>query len=166
MLAVLAVRARSARPFTVRSALGRVDPAIASHGESQHRKHRPQEESPLHLSLQASGAGQSNLNADAMGSPQAPETEASLMQYVRAPSRLGPESCQALARLRCSAQTLLVAKPKRSRHGRSGDEAAEQGDEADEAGASDGASQLIPGVRPTLPECAERTLPGCLAGVN
>jgi hypothetical protein len=29
-------------------------------------------------------------------------------------------------------------------------EAAEQGDEADEAGASDGASQLIPGVRQTL----------------
>ena len=28
-------------------------------------------------------------------------------------------------------------------------EAAEQGDEADEAGASDGASQLIPGVRRT-----------------
>ena len=32
------------------------------------------------------------------------------------------------------------------------DEAAEQGDEADEAGASDGASQLIPGVRPTMEE--------------
>ena len=32
---------------------------------------------------------------------------------------------------------------------RSSDRAAEQGDEADEAGASDGASQLIPGVRRT-----------------
>ena len=30
------------------------------------------------------------------------------------------------------------------------DEAVEQGDEADEAGASDGASQLIPGVRRTF----------------
>ena len=29
-------------------------------------------------------------------------------------------------------------------------EAVEQGDEADEAGASDGASQLIPGVGPTF----------------
>ena len=33
---------------------------------------------------------------------------------------------------------------------RQSDEAAEQGDEADEAGASDGASQLIPGVRRTV----------------
>jgi hypothetical protein len=30
------------------------------------------------------------------------------------------------------------------------DGAGEQGDEADEAGASDGASQLIPGVGPTV----------------
>jgi hypothetical protein len=33
--------------------------------------------------------------------------------------------------------------------GRMSDEAVEQGDEADEAGASDGASQLIPGVGQT-----------------
>jgi hypothetical protein len=33
------------------------------------------------------------------------------------------------------------------------DEAIEQRDEADEAGASDGASQLIPGVRRTSAEC-------------
>jgi hypothetical protein len=36
-----------------------------------------------------------------------------------------------------------------STFGRTIDRAAEQGDEADEAGASDGASQLIPGVRRT-----------------
>jgi hypothetical protein len=34
-------------------------------------------------------------------------------------------------------------------------EAAEQGDEADEAGASDGASQLIPGVGRTAPSAIE-----------
>ena len=39
------------------------------------------------------------------------------------------------------------------------DEAVEQGDEADEAGASDGASQLIPSVRRTVCRCDEARRP-------
>jgi hypothetical protein len=54
----------------------------------------------------------------------------------------------------------------RLNHGLESDDAAEQGDEADEAGASDGASQLFPGVRPTVQEGAEQTLPATMAGVN
>jgi hypothetical protein len=44
----------------------------------------------------------------------------------------------------------VSVEPELPNDARQSDEAIEQRDEADEAGASDGASQLIPGVRPTV----------------
>jgi hypothetical protein len=59
--------------------------------------------------------------------------------------------------------SLGQALPGLANDARQSDEAAEQGDEADEAGASDGASQLIPGVRWTGWRCTERTRPAVAA---